>query len=269
MIHSTAIISPNAVIGKDVEIGPYCIVGDKVKLGDRVVLKSNVVVEGPCEIGEDTIVYPFAAIGIKGQDLKFQTDDSVTGVKIGKKNRIREYVTIHQGTPASKGTVVGDNCQIMVNAHVAHDCVLGNGIILSNLVQLAGHVEVEDFAIISGMVAVHQFCRIGKYSIVGGVSGVTNDVLPYSISDGRPAVYKTINRVGLTRHGVSTEDMHAIYSVYQALFDKTEGTTAADRLKEVKKKVKNSPYAMDALDFIENRSKRGASDSSKRTAHEG
>ncbi|MDR0449506.1 MAG: acyl-ACP--UDP-N-acetylglucosamine O-acyltransferase [Rickettsiales bacterium] len=265
MIHKTAIVHEGAIIGKDVEIGPYCIVGDKVKLDDRVVLKSHVVVEGPCEIGEDTILYPFAAIGIKGQDLKYQGDESITGVVIGKRNRIREYATIHQGTPASKGTRVGDDCQIMVNAHVAHDCQLGNGIILSNVVQLAGHVEVEDFAIISGMVAVHQFCRIGKNAIVGGVSGVTNDVLPYSITDGRPAVYKTLNRVGLTRHGVSTEDMHAIHSVYQALFDKTGGeSSSADRLREVKKKVKDSPYAMDALDFIENRSKRGASDNSKR-----
>ncbi|MDR2685544.1 MAG: acyl-ACP--UDP-N-acetylglucosamine O-acyltransferase [Rickettsiales bacterium] len=265
MIHSTAIVHKNAIIGQDVEIGAYCIIGDQVKLGDRVILKSHVVVEGPTEIGEDTIIYPFAAIGTKGQDLKFQEDDQMSGVKIGKRNRIREYATIQQGTPASKGTIVGDDCQIMINAHVAHDCILGNNIILSNVVQLAGHVEVEDFAIVSGMAAVHQFCRIGKYAIVGGVSGVANDVLPYSISDGRPAIYKTLNRVGLSRHGIGNDDMHAIYEVYKALFDKSDITSSvASRLKEIRKKVKDSPYAMDALDFIENRSKRGATDFSKR-----
>lgn len=265
MIHSSAVIHPNAQIGQDVEIGPFCVVGDNVKLGDRVILKSNVVVEGPCEIGDDTIIYPFSAVGTKGQDLKFQADDSITGVTIGKRNKIREHVTIQQGTPASTGTRIGDDCQIMVGAHVAHDCVLGNHIVLSNHAQIAGHVEIEDFAIISAMSAVHQFCRIGKYAFLGAMSGTVNDVLPYAITEGRPAVYKTINRVGLTRHGISNEDMHAIYSVYQALFDKSDDKSSAEaRLKDIRKKVKSSPYALDALDFIENKSHRGATATTKR-----
>lgn len=256
MIHSSAVVSPRAKLGADVEIGPYCTIGDDVVLGDRVRLISHVVLEGKTEIGDDTIVYPFVALGGLSQDLKFQSEDTMTGLKIGKRCKIREYVTIHSGTPASTGTVIGDDCQIMVNAHVGHDCKLGNGIVLSNLVQLAGHVEVEDFAIISAGSMVHQFCRVGRNAFIGGMSGAGIDVLPYSIYDGRPAVYRTINRVGLTRHGFTNEDMHAIHKVYAAVF-RDDGSSVADRIKRVRKEVGNNKYALDAIDFIENRSKRG------------
>lgn len=257
MIHPTAVIHEGAVIGEDCKVGPFCIIGSEVTLGDRVELMSSVVIGGKTSIGDDSIVYPFAVLGVMSQDLKWQDEAAMTGLKIGKRCRIREYVTIHSGTPASAGTVIGDDCQIMVNAHVGHDCQVGNGVVMSNLAQLAGHVEVEDSAIISAGCMVHQFSRIGRNAFIGGMSGVGNDVLPYAIYDGTPrAVYRTINRVGLIRHGFTNEDLHAIHSVYSAVFKETEGSVA-DRLSKVRKEVKNNKYAMDAIDFIENRSKRG------------
>ncbi|MBQ7185434.1 MAG: acyl-ACP--UDP-N-acetylglucosamine O-acyltransferase [Alphaproteobacteria bacterium] len=255
-IHPTAIVHPNAVLGKDCKIGPFCTVGPNVVLGDRVELVSSVVVDGKTSIGDDSIVYPFAVLGVMSQDLKWQDEAAMTGLRIGKRCRIREYVTIHSGTPASDGTVIGDDCQIMVNAHIGHDCKIGNSVVMSNLVQVAGHVEVEDFAILSGDVMVLQFVRIGRNAFVGGMSGVTNDILPYAIYDGPRAAYRTINRVGLMRHGFTNEDMHAIHMVYSAVFRGTEGT-ALERLAHIRKEVKNNKYAMDAIDFIENRSKRG------------
>ena len=255
-IDKTAIIHKGAVIGEDCVIGPYCIVGPRVRLGARVKLISHVCIDNDTEIGDDTIIYPFAALGIKSQDLKYQDDESMTGLRIGKRNRIREYVTIHSGTPASSGTEIGNDCQIMVNAHIGHDCKLGNGIVLSNLVQIAGHVEIEDNAIISALSAVHQFCHVGRNAFLGGMSGAGTDILPYSIFDGRPATYKTINRVGLTRCGFTNEDLHAIHTVYTAFFDKSSDTTASDRLKKVRKEVGDNKYALDAIDFIENRSSR-------------
>ncbi|MGI5845882.1 MAG: acyl-ACP--UDP-N-acetylglucosamine O-acyltransferase [Alphaproteobacteria bacterium] len=261
MIHETAIVHPNAKLGADVKIGPNCIIGENVVLGDRVELISNVIIDGKTEIGDDSIVYPFAVLGVMSQDLKFQDAETMTGLRIGKRNRIREYATIHSGTPASSGTEIGDDCQIMVNAHIGHDCKLGNGIVLSNLVQIAGHVEIEDFAIVSACSAVHQFVRIGRNAFIGGMTGIGTDVVPYSIFEGRPGVYRTINKVGLMRHGFTNEDIHAIHAVYSAFFTKTaeEGSTASGRLKSVRKEVRNNKYAMDAIDFIENRSMRGVS----------
>ena len=255
-IHPTAIIHNGAVIGADCKIGPFCIVGPEVVLGERVELVSNVIISGKTFIDDDSIVYPFAVLGVMSQDLKWQDESAMTGLRIGKRCRIREYVTIHSGTPASDGTVIGDDCQIMVNAHVGHDCKVGNSVVMSNLVQVAGHVEIEDFAILSGDVMVLQFARIGRNAFIGGMSGVGNDILPYAIYDGPRATYRTINRVGLMRHGFTNEDMHAIHAVYNAVFHEKDGTVN-DRLARVRKLVKNNKYAMDAIDFIENRSKRG------------
>ncbi len=257
MIHPSAVIHPNAKIGENCKIGPFCVIGENVTLGDRVELISNVVLDGKTSIGDDSIVYPFAVLGVMSQDLKWQDENTMTGLRIGKRCRIREYVTIHSGTPASDGTVLGDDCQIMVNAHIGHDCKVGNGVVMSNLVQIAGHVEIEDNVIMSGGSMALQFVRIGRNAFIGGMSGVGNDVLPYAIYDGTPrAVYRTINRVGLTRHGFTSEDIHAIHAVYSAVFKGTDGTVA-DRLSKIRKDVKNNKYAMDAIDFIENRSKRG------------
>ena len=243
-IHPTAIIKEGAVIGEDCKIGPNCIIGSNVVLGDRVELVSNVIIDGKTSVGDDSIVYPFAVLGVMSQDLKWQDESTMTGLRIGKRCKIREYVTIHSGTPASDGTEIGDDCQIMVNAHVGHDCKIGNSVVMSNLVQVAGHVEIEDFAILSGGAMVLQFVRIGRNAFIAGMSGVGNDVLPYAIYEGSRAVYRTI------------EDMHAIHAVYSAVFRDANGTVE-ERLNRVRKEVKNNKYAMDAIDFIENRSKRG------------
>ena len=263
MIHNTAIIEDGAVIGGDVVIGPFCVVGKNVVLGNRVNLISHVVIDGETEIGDDTVIYPFAAVGPKSQDLKFQEDDQMTGVKIGKRCKIREYVTIHQGTPASKGTVIGDDCQIMVNAHVAHDCQLGNNIVLSNLVQLAGHVEVGNFAIISAMSAVHQFCQIGEYAFLGGMSGTAVDIPPYAIYEGIPARYRTINKVGLTRHGFTPEDVQSIHMVYSDILNGDQSIDLMTKISKLRKQVHGNQYAMNALNFIEKRSGRGIIGGSK------
>ncbi|MBR6245617.1 acyl-ACP--UDP-N-acetylglucosamine O-acyltransferase [bacterium] len=257
LIHPTAIIQDGAVLGADCKIGPYCNVGSNVVLGDRVELISNVVIDGQTTIGDDSIVYPFAVLGEMSQDLKWQDTNTMTGLRIGKRCRIREYVTIHSGTPASDGTEIGDDCQIMVNAHIAHDCKVGNNVVMSNLVQIAGHVEIEDFAILSGGVMVLQFSRIGRNAFISWMSGVTSDVLPYAIYEGNPrAVYRTINRVGLKRHGFSNKDMHAIHSVYDAVFHGIE-SSISERLVNISNEVKNNKYALDVIDFIENRSKNG------------
>ncbi len=252
MIHPTAVIHDGAKVGVDCNIGPFCIVGPNVTLGDRVNLVSHVVIENNTIIGDDTIVYPFAALGGLSQDLKWQDPESMTGLRIGKRCRIREYVTIHSGTPASNGTEIGDDCQIMVNAHVGHDCKVGNSVVMSNLAQLAGHVEVEDFAIISAGCMVLQFVHIGRNAFIGGMGGVGNDVVPYAIYEGARARYRTVNRLGLMRHGFTNEDIHAIHTVYNAVFKETDGVMA-ERLRRVRKEVKNNKYALDAIDFIENR----------------
>ena len=258
VIDPSAVIKPGAVIGKDCKIGPFCIVGPNVVLGDRVELVSNVIIDGKTSIGDDSIVYPFAVLGVMSQDLKWQDESAMTGLRIGKRCKIRENVTIHSGTPASDGTEIGDDCQIMVNAHVGHDCKIGNNVVLSNGVQVAGHVEVEDYAILSGGVMVLQFVRIGRNAFIAGMSGVGNDILPYAIYEGKRAVYRTINRVGLMRHGFTNEDMQAIHTVYCSVFGcDAEQDSVTERLNKIRKEVKNNKYAMDAIDFIENRSKRG------------
>jgi UDP-N-acetylglucosamine acyltransferase len=266
VIDPTAVIKPGAVIGKDCKIGPFCIIGENVTLGERVELVSNVVIGGKTSIGDDSIVYPFAVLGVMSQDLKWQDESAMTGLRIGKRCRIREYATIHSGTPASDGTEIGDDCQIMVNAHVGHDCKIGNSVVMSNLVQVAGHVEVEDFVVLSAGSMILQFVRIGRNAFVAGMSGVANDVLPYAIYEGvhGRAIYRTINRVGLMRHGFTNEDMHAIHAVYSAVFNDTDGTVS-DRLNKIRKEVKNNKYAMDAIDFIENRSKRGIGNTKNET----
>ncbi|MDR0803640.1 MAG: acyl-ACP--UDP-N-acetylglucosamine O-acyltransferase [Rickettsiales bacterium] len=258
MIHPTAIIHDGAKIGTDCEIGPNCIVSAGAVLGDRVRLISNVIIENHTEIGDDTIVYPFAVLGSKGQDLKYQDDADMSGVKIGKRCKIREFATINQGTPASAGgTVIGDDCQIMIHAHVGHDAHVGNNVIMSNSSMAGGHVELEDFVIISANSAVHQFCRVGRNAFLGAFSATSTDMMPYAIYDGTPAKYRTINKVGLVRHGFTNEDLHAVHTVYAGMRDDKYGDNMTDRLKKIRREVGGNKYALDALDFIENRSTRG------------
>lgn len=254
-IHPTAVIDPAAKLGADVSIGPYCIVGPDVTLGDRVKLHAHVVVGGITEIGEGTEIFPFASIGLQPQDLKYHGEAS--RLVIGKNNRIREHVTMNPGTEGGGMlTQVGDNCLFMVGSHVAHDCLIGNHVILANNATLAGHVVVGDFAIIGGLSAVHQFVRIGTHAMIGGMSGVENDVIPFGSVMGERAALSGLNIVGMKRRGFSKEQIHGLRNAYKALFALEKGTIS-DRLEDVGKQFAENDVVMDIVQFIRDMKLRG------------
>ncbi|WP_028219774.1 acyl-ACP--UDP-N-acetylglucosamine O-acyltransferase [Paraburkholderia oxyphila] len=217
VIHPTAVIEEGAVIGARVRVGPYCCIGGNVEIGEGTVLRSHVVISGHTRIGRDNIIYPFASIGEDNQDLKYAGEPTV--VEVGDRNRIRESVTIHRGTVQGGGiTRIGNDNLLMVNAHVAHDCVIGNHCILANNATLGGHVIVDDHVIIGGMCAVHQFCIIGSHVMVGGCSGVAQDVPPFVIAQGNHASPVGVNTTGLQRRGFSKEAIQAIRNAYKLLY---------------------------------------------------
>jgi UDP-N-acetylglucosamine acyltransferase len=222
-IHPTAIVEPGATLAASARIGPYCVVGAKVELGEEVELLSHVVVAGRTSIGAGTRIFPFASIGHQPQDLKYQGEDSA--LVIGRRNIIREHVTMNPGTTGGgMVTRVGDNCLFMAGAHVAHDCHLGNHVVMANNVLLAGHVAVGDYAFFAGLSAAHQFTRIGAHAMVGGLTGVERDVIPYGMVMGDRARLVGLNIVGLQRRGFSREDIQALRSAYQMLFEDGTGT---------------------------------------------
>lgn len=227
LIHPTAIVHPLARIGEAVSIGPFCRIGENVSIGDRCVLDSHVVIEGPTVIGSDNRFFPFCVIGVPPQDLKFR--DEETHLTIGSHNIFREYVNVHRGTRGGGGhTRVGDHNFLMVNAHVAHDCVLGSHIIMANAATLAGHVTVEDHATIGAYSGVHQFCRVGAYAYVGGYSVITKDVLPYSktVSERNTAAYGA-NAIGLERKGFTPEQVSNIKAAFRLLLQSKLNTSQA------------------------------------------
>lgn len=246
-IHPTAIIDPQARIGDGVSIGPYSIVGPDVSLGEGCTLLSHVVVEGRTEIGPNTRIYPFASIGHQPQDMKYQGEPST--LVIGANNILREHVTVNPGTAGGgMTTVIGNNCLMMVGAHVAHDCEVGNHVIMANNATLAGHVVVEDFAIIGGLSAIHQFCRIGRHAMVGGMSGVENDVIPYGSVMGDRARLSGLNIVGLKRRGISRSDISALRKAYRLMF--AEEGTMAERLEDVVEGYREHEAVMEIVDFV-------------------
>lgn len=217
MIHPTAIINKNAEIDEDVSVGPYCIIEDKVKIRKGTKLLMHVVVQGNTEIGENCTISPFASIGGPPQDLTYNDED--TTVIIGNNNIIKDYVTINRGTPHGGGiTKVGNGNFIMAYSHIAHDCILGSNIIMANCATLAGHVEVDDFVIFGGLCAVHQFCKIGKYAFVSGLTGVPKDIPPFIIAAGSRSKPYGLNVVGLERHGFSKEEISKLKKAYRILF---------------------------------------------------
>lgn len=252
-IHKTAIVSSKADIAEDVHIGPFCTIGDGavIKSGTRLI--SHVVVEGSTEIGEDCIIHPFATIGVPPQDLKYKNEKA--GVKIGKKNIIREYVSIHRASVGGDGlTEVGDSNFLMAYVHIAHDCKIGNSIVMANAATLAGHVHVEDYAVIGGLVAVHQYTRIGAYSMVGGFSGIGQDIPPYTMASGARAKLYGLNVIGLKRHGFSDETINNLKKAYKILF--REKRTLKEALKKIKSELPETPEIKHLLEFIE-KNKRG------------
>lgn len=252
-IHPSACIDPKATIGKDVTIGPYCIVGPHVVIKDKVRLMSHVCIEGHTTLGPETVVYPFAALGLPPQDLKYQGEPST--LEIGAQNQIREYVTIQPGTKGGgMRTSVGNGCLFMAHAHVAHDCHVGNGVIMANAATLAGHVVVEDMAFIGGLSAIHQFVRIGKGAIIGGMSGVEHDVIPYGNVKGERAFLSGMNIVGLKRRGATKEDVKALYDIYRFLFSNQQ--TLAERVSALLQRYQGHQMAQDLLTFVASESSR-------------
>ncbi len=254
-IHPTALVEAGARVAASARIGPYCVVGAKVELGEEVELVSHVVVAGRTSIGDGTRIFPFASIGHQPQDLKYKGEDSA--LVIGKRNIIREHVTMNPGT-AGGGMVtrVGDDCLFAASAHVAHDCIVGNHVIMTNNATLGGHVVLGDYVIISGLAAVHQFVRVGQHAFVGGMTGVERDVIPYGMVMGDRARLVGINIIGLQRRGFSREDIQALRSAYEMLFASEDGTLA-DRVMAVAGRFPDSQPVRDIVDFIRASNSRG------------
>jgi len=247
-IHPTAVVSAKAHIGDDCFIGPYCIVGDDVELGDSVRLESHCVVDGHTSVGAGTQVFPFVSIGLASQDLKYQGEPSET--KIGKRNKIREFVTIHRGT-AGGGmlTKIGDDCLIMAQAHIAHDCLIGDAVIMANAATLAGHVEVGDRANIGAYSGVHQFCCVGKEAYVGGYSVVVKDALPFALTVGNHAKCYGLNTTGMKRRGYSRATIDALHHAFHLLLSAKLNTTQA--LEKITAEITDSPEVTNLVEFIQ------------------
>ncbi|MBO6892990.1 MAG: acyl-ACP--UDP-N-acetylglucosamine O-acyltransferase [Roseibium sp.] len=247
-IHPTAIIEDGASIGEGVRIGPYSIVGSNVELADGVILETHVAVAGHTKVGSGTHIFPFASIGHKPQDLKFAGEE--TYLEIGANNQIREHVTMNPGTEGGgRLTKVGDNCLFMMGSHVGHDCQVGNHAILANNATLAGHVELDDFVILGGLSAVRQWSRIGTGAIVGGMTGVEFDVIPYGSVIGDRARLAGLNLVGLKRKGVPRDQIHALRAAYRALFESDEGTLRS-RAEDIAEGAQDQPLVKSVTDFI-------------------
>jgi len=253
MNHRTAVIDSNAQIGADCEIGPYCVVGANVKLGARCCLHSHVVIDGFTILGEENDVYPFASIGLKTQDLKWT--GGTTWTEIGNRNTIREGVTIHSATGDGEKTVIGSHNHILAGSHIGHNVVLIDHIIVSKA-GLAGHVIVEDHAIIGGMSAVHQFCRVGRMSIIGGCSKVVQDVPPFMLVDGNPGETRAVNKIGMERNGISEEAQSAIRQAFKILF--REGLTVSNAVQKIESELPKLPEILHLVQFVRT-SERGIS----------
>jgi UDP-N-acetylglucosamine acyltransferase len=253
-IHPTALIDSNARLGQDIHIGPFCCVGPDVVLGDGVRLVSHVTIAGRTEIGAKTTIYPFASLGHPPQDLKYQGESS--RLIVGENNTIREYVTLQPGTQGGGMiTKIGDHNLLMVAAHVAHDCQLGNHVILANGATLGGHVCIEDYVIVGGLSAVHQFVRIGAHAIIGGMSGVEHDVIPYGHVKGERARLSGLNLVGLKRRGFASPAIQVLREAYQDLFEETSHPLA-DRIEAAAQKYADNEDVMGLIGFIKQDSAR-------------
>jgi len=246
MIHDSAVVHSKAQVGEECEIGPCCVIGENVVLGPRCRLHSHVVIDGHTKLGKDNEIFPFASIGLKSQDLKW--NGGVTRTEIGDDNTFREYVTVHSATGDGESTIVGSHNHILAYSHIAHNVRVGSHVIMSNVATLAGHVTVEDHAVVGGLAAVHQFCRIGKMAIIGGCSKVVQDVPPFMLADGNPARTRTINKVGLERNGVSEEAQAALRQAYKILF--RGGLNISNALAKIEKELPELPEVGHLIQFV-------------------
>jgi UDP-N-acetylglucosamine acyltransferase len=247
-LHPTAIVHDGAKLGADVEIGPYSIVGGHVTLGDGVRLQSHVIIEGETEIGEGCVVHPFANLGGPPQHSAHKGE--LTRLVIGARNMIREHVTMHTGTVSGRGvTMVGSDGLFMAGSHVAHDCIVGNNVVLANCATLGGHVDMADFVFMGGLSAAHHFSRIGRYSFIGGLAAVTKDVIPFGSVWGNHAHLEGLNLVGLRRRGFSREQINQLRAAYRLLF--ADEGTFQERLADVAETYASSPEVMEIVSFIQ------------------
>jgi UDP-N-acetylglucosamine acyltransferase len=254
VIHPTAIVAPGAKLGVGVRIGPYCTVGPDVTIEDRAELVSHVVADGHTKIGRDVILYPFCTIGMAPQDLKYAGQP--TRCEIGARTQVREHCTIHRGTVTGRGiTSVGSDCLLMAVAHVAHDCTLGNHVIVANNVVMGGHVSIADHAVIGGAAAIHQFVRIGRAAMIGGVSGVEADVIPFGSVLGNRARLAGLNVVGLKRRGFDKAQIQLLHGAFRDLFQR-QGVFA-QRLATVRARYGGEALIAEVLEFIDAPSHRG------------
>jgi UDP-N-acetylglucosamine acyltransferase len=253
-VHATAIVAPGATLGSGVRIGPWCSVGADVVLEDGVQLVSHVVVDGRTRVGAGARLWPFCSVGLAPQDLKYRGEP--TSCEIGPRTEVREHVTIHRGTVTGTGvTRVGGDCLLMAVAHVAHDCDIGSKVIVANNVVMGGHVSIGEGAVIGGSAALHQFVRIGRGAMVGGVSGVEADVLPFGIVLGNRARLSGLNVIGLKRRGVERAQMHTLRAAFRLLF--RGGGVFADRVERTRRNFGADPLVAEMLDFIQAPSRRG------------
>lgn len=252
-IHQTAVVDPGAELGTGVVVGPNAVVGARVEIGDGTRLEAGAVVQGPTKIGRDNRIFSGACIGFDPQDLKFEGEE--TFLEIGDGNHFRENCTVHRGTGSGGGlTRVGSGGLFMVGAHIAHDCMVGNSVIFANNGTLAGHVTVEDHAVIGAFTSVHQFCRVGAYAYTGGYSVLTRDVLPYvKTVGGKPACYG-INKIGLQRHGFSDDELKGLERAYRILVRSKQTTSKA--LEQLKEELSGQPRVDYLIRFVE-QSERG------------
>ncbi|HUB15424.1 MAG TPA: acyl-ACP--UDP-N-acetylglucosamine O-acyltransferase [Acetobacteraceae bacterium] len=253
-IHPSAIVAPTAELGAGVRIGPYCTVGPDVTIEDGAQLVSHVVVDGYTRIGPGVVLYPFCTVGLAPQDLKYQGER--TRCEIGARTQIREHCTIHRGTITGKGiTRIGSDCMLMAVTHVAHDCTLGDHVLVANNAVMGGHVSIADHAVIGGAAAIHQFVRIGRAAMIGGVSGVEADVIPFGSVIGNRARLAGLNVIGLKRRGFDKAQIQGLHSAFRSLFSH-EGVFA-QRLEDTRRRFGADPLVAEILAFIDTPSHRG------------
>ena len=252
MIHNSSVIDKQAKIGKNVTIGPFCYVGPKVLISDNVELISNVHIEGNTKLGKGTKIFPFASIGTPPQDLKYKGESN--SLEIGENNVIREYVTINPGTEGGGGkTVIGNNCLLMISSHIAHDCKIGNGVVIANNVPLGGHVTIEDSVVIGGNSAVQQFTRIGRLAMIGGMTGVLKDVIPFGLSFGNRNYLRGINIIGLKRKKYDNKKIMELDKAYKKIFS---SKNLHENLSKINGEYKGNDLVTEVTNFIAKDKKR-------------
>jgi len=252
MIHISSVISKKAKIGKNVKIGPFCNIGELVELHDNVELASNIHIEGNTKIGKGTKIFSFASLGAPPQDLKYNNEPN--SLVIGENNTIREHVTINPGTEGGGGkTIIGNNCLFMISSHIAHDCKVGNNVIIANNVPLGGHVTIEDSVVIGGNSAVQQFTRIGRLAMIGGMTGVLKDVIPFGLSVGNRNYLQGLNLIGLRRKNYENKKIMNLDKAYKAIFS---SKNLHDNLSKINDEFKGNELVNEVINFIEKDKKR-------------